>query len=173
VKPENLTHLHGNQLCEKTHPVIVFRGKLDSLSAAIIEAQVLGMEKGNTGYVNDLQEVLDFVHRLLPAEYSGKPLGEFHLLGMSAADLRERSQHPAKYFGRRHLLVHYTMGPLPIRLNTLRTLAREAELSAVAAFPGGEHLDIIEALNRLSSLFYILMYKYLPDGYVDAGDAGI
>ena len=34
-KPEEMTHLRGNLLVKKTHPRIAFRGKLDSLEAAI------------------------------------------------------------------------------------------------------------------------------------------
>jgi ethanolamine utilization cobalamin adenosyltransferase len=172
-KPEDLTHLHGNQLTEKDHPVIAFRGKLDSLTANIVEAQLLGEEKNNSAYINDLNEILIFIRSLLPAEYNNQPLPEFHLLGLSSRDLRERSHNPKKYFGRRHLLVDYRMGALAIRMNTLRTLTRDLELTAVRAFKDNPRLDIIEALNRLSSLFYILMYKYLPKDYQDAGSAGI
>ena len=172
-KPEELTHLYGNQLTEKDNPVIVFRGKLDKLCAMILEAQSLGEEKENRAFVNDLQEILVFVRSLLPAEYKGTPLGEFHLLGLSAKDLRERSHHPDKYFGRPHLLMHHSMGALCLRLNLLRTVTREAELAAVAAMRGSANKDIVQALNRLSSLFYILIYKYLPKNYTPAGSAGI
>ena len=178
-KPEMLTHLYGNQLTEKDNPVIRFRGKLDTLSAMILEAQVLGEEKGNTTFVRDLQEILQFVRGLLPAEYKGSSVGEFRVLGLSSRDLRERSHHPERYFGRKHLLTDYTMGALSTRLNLLRTAARETELAAVSAFKDEQdpaesrRPDIVEALNRLSSLFYILMYKYLPKNYSSAGSAGI
>jgi ethanolamine utilization cobalamin adenosyltransferase len=80
------------------------------------------------------------------------------------------------------------MGALSVRLNSLRTITRETELAAVTAFKGerdpgssGQNCpwqdckrpDIVEALNRLSSLFYILMFKYLPKNYSSAGSAGI
>jgi ethanolamine utilization cobalamin adenosyltransferase len=178
-KPERLTHLHGNQLVEKDHPVIIFRGKLDKLAALILEAQVLGAERENRTYVNDLQEILEFVRSLLPAEYNGTSLGEFRVLGLSSRELRERSHHPEKYFGRKHLLMDYAMGALSVRLNLLRTVTRETELAAVTAFRDTEDTskcrreDIVEALNRLSSLFYILMFKYLPKNYASTGSAGI
>ena len=204
-KPEELTHLYGNRLTEKDNPVIVFRGKLDVLCAMILEAQALGGEKENRAFVSDLQEILEFVRSLLPAEYKGTPFGEFHLLGLSSRDLRERSHHPEKYFGRKHLLMHHSMGALSLRLNLLRTATREVELAAVTAFrssrdcdpsdnnpsnsnpPDSNSMDsgdpqapaksnrdeIIIALNRLSSLFYILIYKYLPENYYPAGNAGI
>jgi ethanolamine utilization cobalamin adenosyltransferase len=63
----------------------------------------------------------------------------------------------------------WRMGPLPIALNELRAQVREAELSAARAFsePDGacSREDIVMALNRLSSLFYVLMFKYLPEGF--------
>jgi ethanolamine utilization cobalamin adenosyltransferase len=175
TKPEELTHLYGNQLVEKDNPVIVFRGKLDSLCALILEAQVLGGEKNNEGFVNDLQEILEFVRSLFSVEYKLVPLGEFRILGYDSKEIRERSHNPEKYFGRRHLVMHHSMGPLSLRLNFLRTTARETELAAVAVLreiarnpkasgmQDAEHCykDIVEALNRLSSLFYVLMYKYL------------
>lgn len=179
AKPEELTHLYGNRLTEKDNPVIVFRGKLDKLCAVILEAQLLGEEKENRAYVNDLQEILNFVRAILPAEYKGTPLGDFRILGLSSAEIREQSHHPDRYFGRRHLLMDAAMGSLSLRLNLLRTLVRETELAAITAFrdPAAPSVslreDIIEALNRLSGLFYILMYKYLPTNYSSSGDAGI
>jgi ethanolamine utilization cobalamin adenosyltransferase len=180
-KPEELTHLRAALLVEKDHPVIVFRGRLDKLAAMIIEAQVLGAEKRNVSFVRDLQEILDFVRSLLPAVYSGEPVakGDIRLLGLSSRDMRERSHHPEKYFGHRHLLMDHRMGALSARLNLLRTAARETEIAAITALRDPEdpskcrRPDIIEALNRLSSLFYILTYQYLPAGYVPDGSAGI
>jgi ethanolamine utilization cobalamin adenosyltransferase len=153
--------------------VIAFRGKLDKLCALILEAQALGVEKGNRGFVNELQEILGFARSLLPAEYNSTPLGEFKLLGFSSGELRERSHNPEKYFGRKHLLMHHSMGVLCLRLNLLRTVTRETELAAVATLKCSEDTrnpedtrhcreNMVEALNRLSSLFYILIYKYLP-----------
>ncbi len=168
-KPEALTHLKGRQLVHKDHPVIIWRGKLDTLTARIVEAQVCAWQLGNQEYVDDLQEILEFTRRLLTYELRGKEVEEWNLLGLTAADLRERSHDPVKFFGHRHMLTTYKMGPLVVALNTLRALVREAELSAAQAFRDGAGLstrdDIIRALNRLSSLFYILMFKYLPPGF--------
>ncbi|MDR0447588.1 MAG: hypothetical protein LBH07_02860 [Treponema sp.] len=204
-KPEELTHLYGNLLTKKDNPVIAFRGKLDKLCAMILEAQLLGQERENRAFVNDMQEVLEFVRSLLPAEYKCTPLKEFRLLGFSSGELRKRSHNPEKYFGRKHLLMHYSMGALCLRLNLLRTQVREAELAAVTTLrdslnPGNPsdsgiplnsgdppnstdsidptkcwycREDIVKALNRLSSLFYILIYKYLPKDYSPTGNAGI
>lgn len=168
-KPESLTHLKGRQLVHKDHPIIIWRGKLDTLTARIIEAQVCGHQFGNQEYVRDLQEILEFTRRLLTYELRGKEVEEFNILGLDAAALRERSHDPVKFFGHRHMLADYRMGPLCIALNTLRALVRETELAAAVAFKDAagqsSRDDIIRALNRLSSLFYILMFKYLPPGF--------
>jgi len=178
-RSQGQTHLYGNQLTGKDNPVIIFRGKLDTLCAMIIEAQLLGEEQGNTAFVDDLQQILEFVRLLLKAEYNGSPVGDFRLLGMTSAEMRESSHHPEKYFGRRHLLMHHSMGALSISANTLRTAVREVEIAAIEAFRDTDEPskcrreDIVEALNRLSSLFYILIYKYLPENYSPVGDSGI
>jgi len=168
-KPESLTHLKGRQLVHKDHPLIIWRGKLDTLCARIIEAQVVGFQMGNQQFVDELEEILGFTRRLLTYEIRGKEVEEFNLLGLDAVALRERSHDPVKFFGHRHMLATYKMGPLCIALNTLRALVREVELSAAAAFKdaagGPTRDDIIRALNRLSSLFYIMMFNYLPAGF--------
>lgn len=168
-KPESLTHLKGRQLVHKDHPVIIWRGKLDSFCARIVEAQVLGYQMGNQQFVNELEEILNFARRLLAYEIRGKEVEEFKLLGLDAAALRERSHNPMKFYGHRHMAVTYKMGSLCVSLNTLRALVREVELAAAAAFKdasgGPTRDDIIRALNRLSSLFYIMIFNYLPPGF--------
>lgn len=171
-KPESLTQLKGAQLVHKTHPVIIWRGQMDSLAADIIEAQDLGIASGSQKYADELQTVLEFVHRLLSCEFYDRKVEDFSLLGLDATALRERSHNPKKFYGRPHLLASYKMGALCVRLNKLRTRAREVELSAVAAFSGGPREDIVQALNRLSSFFYIMTYSYLPENFT-AGSAGI
>ena len=41
-KPEHMTHLNGEILVPKTHPRIVFRGRLDTLEAELILCQLAG-----------------------------------------------------------------------------------------------------------------------------------
>ena len=54
-------------------------------------------------------------------------------------------------------------------MNRLRTKARETELTAYRAFKTEtgdvEREDIICVLNRLSSLFWIMMFKFLTGKY--------
>jgi ethanolamine utilization cobalamin adenosyltransferase len=59
------------------------------------------------------------------------------------------------------------MGPLALRLNTLRTRIREGELMAVRVFVPGkdsERKDIVLAMNRLSSALYWLFCRLVSKG---------
>ena len=161
-KPEEMTHLRGNLLVPKTHPRIAFRGKLDSLEAAILEAQSLAHRQGAEKLRDDLGQVLARVRAVLGAEVKGVPLQEELLLGLDQAGLRRVSHHVKEEFGIDHPVPSWEMGELALRLNTLRTQVREAELAAAAAFlaPGeAPRPDIIRELNRLSSAVYILFCR--------------
>ena len=167
-KPEHLTHLHANVLVNKGHPRIAFRGKMDSLQAGILEVQGLAAEQDNTALAEELEEILEFVRRILTFEVTEKPLEDENLLGFSLDELRSMSHNPRKHFGLGHIRAHYSMGRCCIGLNRLRAQVREVELAAFRAFerPGGvDRTDVIRALNRLSSTIYVLMYRHLPEGY--------
>ena len=172
-KQEHKTSLSGGTMADKTHPIVEFRGRLDSLSAAVVELQAWGERQGLTSLVEELEEVAAKIYDILSCEVTGRACDELFLWGMSGDEIRERSHHPERHFGLGHIRPHYTMGAASAGLNSLRTQFREAELSACRAFsaqPGEEdekvnRTDIIKALNRLSSACYILTYKYLPEGY--------
>jgi ethanolamine utilization cobalamin adenosyltransferase len=162
-KPEHMTALRGNLLVAKDHPVIALRGRLDSLEADILLAQValrrLGLDQG----VAQLGEVLQAVKRVMRAEVLEEPLEPLTLWGLDAPTLRHRSHHPAKTYGVVHFAASVDDGEAVCLLNALRTRAREVELAAFAAFCLADgsvsRPDIIEWLNRLSSAFYLLMFK--------------
>lgn len=162
-KPEHMTHLYGNMLVCKDHPRIILRGKVDSLESQIMEAQLCCARANLDKLVEDLASILLFVRQLMRNEVLNQPLGEFLLLGMTPAELREQSHYPQKHFGMGHFQPGYEMGEALIAINTLRTRTRETELAAYQAFknPYGkvEREDIIKALNRLSSLFWIIMFR--------------
>ena len=161
-KPEEMTHLRGNLLVKKTHPRIAFRGKLDSLEAAILEAQALAHRENAPEVRDALGEVLEHIRRVLGAEVKNEPLEETPLMGMDQAELRRVSHHVKEELGIDHPVPSWEMGELALRLNTIRTQVRETELAAMAAFeaPGeSPRPDIIRELNRLSSGVYILFCK--------------
>ena len=165
-KPEHLTHLSGNRLVTKGHPRIALRGKMDSMQSKILELQVRAVEHGNRVLAEELEELLEFVRTLLSAEVTGRPVEECALLGLGLDEIRAMSHAPKKTFGKGHLRAHYSMGALCTGLNALRSEVREVELAAFRAFSGGDggidRQDILRALNRLSSAFYILIYRHLP-----------
>ena len=165
TKPGELTHLRGKLMVPKTHPRIRFRGKLDSLEAYILLAQNRARTEGLAELDRNLGEVLDFVRKMVRAEVMDEPLPPIQLFGLDAPQLRERSHYPQKYFGVPHTAPVVEHGEMMLWLNLLRTQVRETELAAVQAFwqedAPPERLDIIQALNRLSSAIWILMMQHL------------
>ena len=168
-KPEHMTHLRGNLLVFKDHPRIAFRGAMDSLEAEIIKVEILAEKQGLKKLIKDLEEIIRFIRGLVRQEVSGEPVGEFNLQGLNPDELRAHSHHPSQYYGMRHFLPTYKQGEIVANLNSLRTRVREAELISYKAFKDeygqATRGDIIKALNRLSSLFWIMMFKYLTDHY--------
>ena len=157
-KPEHMTHLHGNVLVDKTHPRIRFRGAMDSLEAEILLCGLAMPEKKQA-----LAEILALSREMIRCDVLEEPLPERNLCGMTAAELREQSHFPQKFFEQPHFMPDFGDGEQILRLNRLRTRIREAELAAVAAFltPEGtpSRTDIPKALNRMSSLVYIWMIQ--------------
>ncbi|MCR5782056.1 MAG: hypothetical protein K6G90_04890 [Clostridia bacterium] len=166
-KGEIMTHLRGNMLVPKTDLQIAFRGKLDSLQAKIMETQVIAEEEKKHRVTADLEELLAFVRTIVSAEVRDEPLKEIKLLNMGSVQIRRDSQNVKAAFGIDHPVPSYRMGKLCVSLNALRTQVRETELAAAHAFTN-EHgccsrLDIIEALNRLSSCVYIILCRTLSE----------
>lgn len=161
-KPEHMTHLRGNLLVEKTHPRIALRGRLDSFQADLMLVQCAAAKAQNTALVEALQDILELTRAILGAEVREKALDEERekILGMTPEELRDYSHHIPERLGIPHPVLDYTAGETVLSLNRLRTQARELELSAAAAF-GGERVDLIRALNRLSSAIYILECREL------------
>ena len=160
-KPEYMTHLHGNTLVPKNHPRIRFRGKVDSLESEIMLCQLDG------AYVRELQEVLNLVRRLIACDVLGEAVGEPILCGLDADEIRRHSHFPQEFYGQPHFMPEHTDGPVVIKLNRVRCAAREAELAAADAFVDADGVatrpDILQVLNRVSSMLYILMIRAKAD----------
>lgn len=168
-KPEHMTAIRGPKLVNKDHPVIWFRGKMDSLEARILEVQLAFRKLGMDQIVEDLGSVLAYTREILRCEVLNCDLEERLLLGMNGDEIRRRSHTPKKYYGINHFAAGLEHGEGVIRLNTLRTQVREVELAAYDAFKDEygvpRRTDIIRGLNRLSSLFYVMMFKLLAKEY--------
>lgn len=168
-KPEHMTQLYDNVLVFKDHKRIVLRGKLDSLESKILEVQILCNKEKINKLLSDLQEILDFVRNLIRCEVLEEPVNEIKLQGMDDSEIRDKSNYPKKYFGIGDEPIHYTMGEVVVSLNSIRTEVREAELLAYKAFKDEygnvKREDIIRGLNRLSSLLWIMIFKYRTGKY--------
>ena len=158
-KPEHMTHLHGNVLVEKTHPRIRFRGAMDTLEAELLLAQVPVRPE----MAKDIGELLALSRRLIRCEVLGEPVPDWKLWGLTGEELRSRSHRPQDYYGQPHFMPEAGDGEAILRLNRARCAARAAELAAVEAFVDEngkpERLDLLQALNRISSGVWILMIR--------------
>ena len=157
-KPEHMTHLNGDVLVRKDHPRIVFRGKLDTLEAELILCQLTA-----PGISSKVGEVLELARHLIRCEVLNEPVKWDRLCGLTEQEQRKRSHFPQEYYGLPHFMPSAADGEVIARLNRARCAAREAELSAVTAFTDREgnaiREDILRALNRMSSMIYILMIE--------------
>jgi len=162
-KPEQLTHLNAQVLVPKTHPRIAFRGKLDTLEAELILCQLADPE-----LVTPVGEILALARKLIQCDVLEQPLKWEKLCGLTEAEQRKRSHFPQEYYGQPHFMPSAADGAVIARLNRTRCAAREAELAAVEAFSDREgnptRLDILQALNRMSSMLYILMIQWKGKG---------
>ena len=157
-KPEHMTHLNGEVLVPKTHPRIRFRGKMDTLEAELILCQrIPGAPEGALG------EILTLARKILRCDVLDEPLIWDTLCGLSEQEQRERSHMPQDYYGQPHFMPQASDGSVIAGLNRARCFAREAELAAVEAFSDREgnlvREDIPKALNRTSSMLYLLMIQ--------------
>ncbi len=160
TKPEHMTQLRGNALVMKNDPRIVFRGKLDSFQSAILMEQLRSIELKKRSLSKDLEELLSWAREIMKCDVMEQPLAETMILGLTDPELRDRSHHPKRYFKIGHIMPSVDMGSSLLGLNTLRSSVREIEIAAVAAFMNNvEKQDIIQALNRMSSVIYIMMLK--------------
>ena len=157
-KPEHMTHLNGEILVSKTHPRICFRGKLDTLEAELILCQLADSE-----LVSPVEEILALTRRVIRCDVLEEPMQEEKLWGLSEEELRKRSHFPQDYYGQPHFAPSAADGPMIATLNRARCAAREAELAAVEAFSDREgnptRVDILRAMNRISSALYLLMIQ--------------
>lgn len=158
-KPEHMTHLRGNLLVPKTHPIIAFRGAMDTLQAELLLAQlsVAPSMKAQVG------EILDLARNILRWEVMEEPAVCHTLCGLTLEQQRSHSHFPQKYYNQPHFMPSFTDGPALLQLNRARCAARSAELAAATAFTdatgGCVRRDILQLLNRMSSMLYILMIR--------------
>ena len=157
-KPEHMTHLNGEVLVRKTHPRIRFRGKMDSFQSLLL----LCIQEC-PGRASELEEILDFSHSLLRWDVLEEPVNRETLCGLTPEEIRRISHFPQDTYGIPHFMPSREDSREILLLNLLRSSVREAELAAVDAFSDRDgnitRPDLLKALNRISSMLYILMIK--------------
>lgn len=158
-KPEQMTHLCGDILVQKTHPRIRFRGAVDAL-----EAELLWCTLHTDGQLRkDLEEILNLARMLIRCDVLNEPVPEGKLCGLTESEQRSHSHRPQDFYGQAHFMPEISDGETILMLNKCRTAARAAELAAATAFTNDEgcavRVDILRALNRMSSMIYILMIR--------------
>ena len=156
-KPEHMTHLNGELLVPKTHPRIAFRGAMDTLEAELLLCQ---QQTGESR----LGEILELARQLVRCDVLNEPVPDKDLCGLTQDELRSRSHFPQKYYGQPHFMPSMEDSQEVLLLNRARCVARSAELAAVYAFSDRDgnptRLDILRALNRMSSMLYLLMIEH-------------
>lgn len=158
-KPEHLTHLRGDLLVPKSAPIIAFRGAVDELQAELLLAQ----RAVDLPTRRALEEILTLARNLLRWEVMQEPAVFSSLCGLTAEQLRAHSHRPQDYYGQPHFMPNSGDGAAILQLNKVRCAARNAELAAARAFDDGgggcTRSDLLTALNRMSSMLYILMIR--------------
>ena len=160
-KPEYMTQLFGDNLVVKNHKRIILRGKFDILQAEIIK--YWKKYEKNKKLESDFAQTYRFVRDLFISEMTDMEFQERNVLGYDIDTLKDITHNTVKYFKTGHLFeINIDYDESVIDLNYLRALSRECELAAVESFYKEgkvERLDILKALNRLSSILYLMMLK--------------
>lgn len=163
-KEENMTHLRGHVLVPKSHPIIAFRGAMDTLQAEILLAQ---LQVAPT-IQRKLEEILTLARNIIRWEVMEESASVDELCGLTLQQQRIHSHHPQQYYHQPHFMPSYTDGAGLLQINRARCAARSAELAAIHAFCSEtgtcSRADIIQLLNRMSSMLYLLMIQMKADG---------
>lgn len=157
-KPEHMTHLNAEVLVPKTHMRIAFRGVMD-----LLEAELLLCQSQEERVAQPLGEILRLAREILRCDVLEQPLRLEKLCGLTEEELRARSHRPQEFYGQPHFMPESSDGLCVLRLNRLRCMVRQAELAAANAFADRDgsptRVDILQALNRMSSMVYLLMIQ--------------
>lgn len=160
-KPEYMTQLFGNDLVVKNHKRIILRGNFDYLQAETV--RYWKKYEKNKKLEADFAQAYRFVRDLYISEIVDSEFKDRDVLGYDVDTLKEITHNTHKYYKTGHLFeINVEYDEAVIDINSLRALSRQCEVSAVEAFYHDgkvERADMLKALNRLSSIFYLMMLK--------------
>ena len=157
-KPEHMTHLNSDLLVPKTHPRIAFRGAMDTL-----ESLILLCRTEDAALQKHIEEILTLARNVIKWDVLEMPAEDTLLCGLDEKQIRRHSHFPQEYYGQPHFMPSFDDSLILLQLNRARCAARQAELLAAHAFCDREgnptRGDLLQILNRLSSMLYILMIR--------------
>ena len=159
-KPVHMTVLDDNRLVQKWDRRIVLQGQLDLFQADILMAQIECLKEGSNELYALLQKVLTGVRAIFMAWFTGKPIPPEDVTGMSTEELQKALK--ALHKNKNLQLIDASMGKIAVTMNWLRTRSRELEIAAINCCRRGggvEREDIIQAINDLSDLIYLLQVQ--------------
>lgn len=164
-KPEHMTSLLSNELVYKNHPRIVLRGYLSELIAKLLVYMNELMSQEKTGILDDVKQVLHWVKALQRSEVTNEPLNELFFHDMDMEEVQKRSHNPKEFYGRGHLFgLSFNENVDVLKINELKAFSRRVEIAAFEAYSHGENLereDFVKAMNRLSSVLYVIELRIL------------
>lgn len=164
-KPEYMTSLWKNELVYKNHPRIVLRGYLDELKSKIIlyMNELYSFQKNDI--LKDFEEVLTWIKLLQRSEVTEEKIEEIKFNGMDYEKIRQVSHDPQKFYGIPHLFdLDYKVNSDVLKINQLKSFVRRIEIAAFNAYFTHDKIcreDFLTAINRLSSVLYIVELKIL------------
>ena len=171
-KPEDMTHLNGTTLVKKTHPRIGFRGAVDTLQAQIL---LCGLHAPH--FAGELEELLELARNLLRWDVLEEEATLGKLCGLTEEELRQHSHRPQEFYGVPHFMPSLSDGPEVLHLNRLRCSVRSTELAAARAFCDRDgnctRPDLLQILNRMSSMVYLLMIRQVKRNNEKSGGSPV
>ncbi len=160
-KPEHLTQLDAEHFAPKNIPRIRFRGRMDTLHGLVLLVGAQARAAERPDIAGHLDTIAAYCREIMSAEYNERPVAPLTLAGVDEEALHKATHHPEEALGVPHIVPGADDPPLLLWLNYLRSVAREAELTALDAFAAGPtyrvtHPTLVKAVNRLSSAVYYL-----------------
>lgn len=154
---KNYTALNAHENIFKGDINIKFRAELDDCIAHTLFLESLTEDKKVISWLMSIRSILGNV---MAATCMDMALQIFEIDGLDAEKIHQFSHNPLKHLEHDHIVPTFEHGKECIRINTLRTKIRLAEVSAYKIYADEHNIqrpDILYTLNRLSSACYVLM----------------
>lgn len=154
-----LTKLDLNEYVSKADPRIAFRGSMDGVIADICFGIAIAAREKNDWLIKRLEEVKDCCFNIMSSHVKGTNPLLPKVCGKTADQMHEISHNTHSYFNGFFFLPSASDGEAVAWLNVIRVHIRDAERALITAAEYAESNAeaLILAMNRLSSIVYVLM----------------